>query len=282
MSDSLEIAVATYGPDPFKLINEVVRNSGHRTVALAYSRSMRPAQPASPHALDLIPKIVESLPDGMDLLLPGRPGSLAKQLAGYQVDLMIVYGFNWILPANVLSTPRLGILNVHPSALPRYRGPSPIPWAVRNGDPDFRISVHRMTEQVDAGPVMARSEPIPFPDSISHEAIWDLTAAVLPGVLAEAVERAARGEEGEPQDPDQATAAPLPTDDWYDVDWTEGRERIHHQVRVLRLLRPGQGVVTEVAGRAIRLRESSLEPVDDALRAPCGDGELWLTDWEDA
>jgi methionyl-tRNA formyltransferase len=243
---------------------------------------MRPAQPASPHALDMIPKIVESLPDGMDLLLPGRPGSLAKQLAGYQVDLMIVYGFNWILPANVLRTPRLGILNVHPSALPRYRGPSPIPWAVRNGDPDFRISVHRMTEQVDAGPVMARSEPLPFPDSISHEAIWDLTAAALPGVLAEAIARAARGDAGEPQDPDQASTAPLPTDDWYDIDWTAGRERIHHQVRALRLLRPGQGVVTEVSGRAIRLRESRLEPVDGALRAPCGDGALWLTDWEDA
>ncbi|GAB3650204.1 methionyl-tRNA formyltransferase [Glycomyces tarimensis] len=282
MTESLDIAIASYGPESFQLINDVVVDSGHRAVTFVHSRSMRSAEPSTPANVRMISRIVESLPSGMDLLLPGRPGNLARQLAGYGIDLMVVFGFNWILPAQVLTVPRLGILNVHSSALPEYRGPSPIPWAVRNGDPDFRITVHRMNERVDAGPVLARSAPIPLPDLVSHEAIGELTASALPEVLTVAIARAARGEEGEPQVEEQATYAPLPTDSWYAIDWSRPRERVHHQVRALRLLRPGQGVVTEVAGRRIRLRASSLAPVDGALPARCADGELWLTDWEDA
>ena len=282
MTTSLKIAVASYGPEPFGLLNDLMLASGHRSVAFVYSRSMRPATSSTPSSLDTISRIVESLPAGMDLLLPGRPANLVRQLSGYGIDLMIVYGFNWILPATVLNVPRLGILNIHSSALPKYRGPSPIPWAVRNGDPDFRITVHRMTEQVDAGPVLARSAPIPIPDLVSHEAIWELTAAALPGVLAEAISRAAGGEAGTPQSDEEATHAPLPSEDWYELDWSQSRVRVHNQVRVLRLLRPSQGVVTEVAGRLIRLRATSLDPVTGAPTADCADGQLWLTDWEDA
>lgn len=282
MTKPLDIAIASYSPESFQLINEAVVDSGHRTVAYVHSRSMRPAQPSTPANANMIARIVAALPPGMDLLLPGRPEHLARQLAGYDLDLMIVFGFNWVLPRAVLGVPRLGILNSHASALPRYRGASPIPWAVRNGDPEFRITVHRMNERVDAGPVLGRSAPIPLPDLVSHEAIWDLTASALPAVLSEAITRAARGEAGEPQDEEQATYAPLPTDDWYEIDWSHSRARVHHQIRVLRLLKPGQGAVTEVAGRRVRVRASSLDPVDGALAVPCADGELWLTDWEDA
>ncbi len=47
-------------------------------------------------------------------------------LAGYRPDVLLVFGFNWWLPDAVLKLPRLGVLNVHLSALPRYRGPSPV------------------------------------------------------------------------------------------------------------------------------------------------------------
>jgi hypothetical protein len=53
------------------------------------------------------------------------------------------------LPREVLELPRLGALNVHPSALPKYRGPSPVLWAIRNGNPFMGVSVHRMTERID-------------------------------------------------------------------------------------------------------------------------------------
>jgi len=100
--------------------------------------------------LEAVQAIVVDIPPGMDLLLPGSTSTIGALLAGYEPDLMLVFGFNWHLPRETLTVPRFGVLNVHPSALPRYRGPSPVLWAIRNGDPFMGITVHRMTERIDA------------------------------------------------------------------------------------------------------------------------------------
>lgn len=282
MTQELSVAIASYGRKPFELLDGVVRSMGHHPVAYVNSRSMRPATPSESEFVSAISEIVSSIPDGMDLLLPGRSSGLGKQLLGYQPDLMVVFGFNWKLPADVLDIPRLGVLNVHPSTLPKYRGPSPTLWAVRNGDTHFGVTVHRMNESIDAGPIMSRSQPISLPEQVTHEEIWNGIASALPDVLADAIGRAARGEPGQPQDPEQATYAGFPPDSWFTIDWSESRASVHHQLRVLRLLRPGEGVVTEVSGRRIRLRASSLDLSSGGLPAQCGDGLIWLTDWDDA
>jgi methionyl-tRNA formyltransferase len=195
---------------------------------------------------------------------------------------MVVFGFNWKLPAEVLDIPRLGVLNVHPSMLPKYRGPSPTLWAVRNGDTHFGVTVHRMNESIDAGPILSRSQPISLPEQVTHEELWNRITSALPDVLTDAIERAVHGEPGQPQNPEQATYAGFPPDSWFTIDWTQPRASIHNQLRVLRLLRPGEGIVTGVSGRRIRLRESSLDFSSDGLPAQCADGLIWLIDWDDA
>ena len=72
---------------------------------------------------------------------------------------------------------------MHPSALPKYRGPSPVLWAIRNGDPYLGMTVHRMTERIDAGPVLAQVDDLPIPDEVTREDVWELTKAALPGLL---------------------------------------------------------------------------------------------------
>jgi methionyl-tRNA formyltransferase len=282
MGQALSIVVASYGHRPFELLADVVRRSGHRPVAYVVSRSMRPATPSEPEFVDAIAAVVRSIPDGIDLLLPGRSSGLAKQLPGYQPDLMIVFGFNWKLPPEVLSIPRFGVLNIHPSMLPKYRGPSPVLWAVRNGDTHFGVTIHRMNETIDAGPIMSRSAPIPLSEQVTHDDIWNRIAAVLPETLTDAIARVARGEPGEPQDAEQATYAGFPPDAWYTIDWTASRASIHHQLRAIRLLRPAEGVLTIASGRRIRLRGSSLDMTGNGLCVQCGDGPLRLTDWDDA
>jgi methionyl-tRNA formyltransferase len=103
MAQALSVVVASCGRKPFELLADVVRRSGHHPVAYVVSRSMRPATPSEPEFVDAIAEVVRSIPDGMDLLLPGRSSGLAKQLLGYHPDLMIVFGFNWKLPPEVLS-----------------------------------------------------------------------------------------------------------------------------------------------------------------------------------
>lgn len=76
------------------------------------------------------------------------------------VDLIVVYFFPQILKTAILQTPRLGILNCHPSLLPRYGGPHPAFWMLKNGESVAGVTVHVMTEKIDAGDIVAQQELI--------------------------------------------------------------------------------------------------------------------------
>jgi methionyl-tRNA formyltransferase len=276
MSDGLRTVIASYGSSQFRFLNETLAELGHTPVAYLMSRSMRSSGPSDPDILDAARAIVTDLPAGMDLLLPGKTSSVAEMLAGYRPDLLLVFGFNWRLPPEVLGLPRFGVLNVHPSALPRYRGPSPVLWAVRNGDPSIGITVHRMSETIDAGPVLAQAEGIPLPEEITHQDVWELIKRAVPGLLADALDRLADGDPGTPQDERKATYAGFPPADWHEVTWRDTRFRTHNQVRVLRLLNGGQGPVVDLEGRRVQVHRTSLTGGEGA-RVECADGPLWMT-----
>jgi methionyl-tRNA formyltransferase len=229
--------------------------------------------------VDAVSRILESLPPGMDLLLPGTGRGVAQALAGYRSDLMVVFGFNWRLPPEVLALPRLGVLNVHPSALPRYRGPAPLLWAIRNGDPTFGMTIHRMDDGLDTGPILAQRDDVPLPDDATPETLWEQTCPVVAELLQVALGRVAVGDPGIPQDEARASYAGFAPQDWQTVDWTDKRRRIHHQIRVLRYMSNGTGPVLEVKGARVVVRATSLDSAD-GIRVDCGDGPLWVTSWE--
>lgn len=277
MASGLRVVAASYGPAQFEFLRENLVNLGHIPVAYLTTRSMRPSEPLDSEDLDAVRAILADLPPGMDFLLPGTPGAVAAMLAGYQPDLLLVFGFDWRLPRAVLELPRLGVLNVHPSALPKYRGPSAIPWTVRNGDPFMGITVHRMTERIDAGPILAQTADVPVPEDVTFQNVWDLSIKpALPGLLAEALDAAARGEPGRPQDESEATHAGFPPPDWYEVTWQGARRDIHNQIRVLRFLRQGKGPVVSFQGETVQVHRTSLT-ADGGVRIECADGPLWVT-----
>lgn len=276
MSGRLRTVIASYGATQFRFLNETLTELGHMPVAYLMSRSMRSSGPSDPDILDAARAIVTDLPAGMDLLLPGKTSSVAEMLAGYRPDLLLVFGFNWRLPPEALELPRFGVLNIHPSALPRYRGPSPVLWAVRNGDPSIGITVHRMSETIDAGPMLAQAEGIPLPEEITHQDVWELIKGAVPGLLADALDRLADGDPGTPQDEREATYAGFPPADWHEVTWRDTRFRTHNQVRVLRLLNGGQGPVVNLEGRRVQVHRTSLTG-GEGTRVECADGPLWMT-----
>lgn len=277
MASGLKIAIASYGPAQFEFLRETLVDLGNVPVAYLTTRSTRPSERPDSEDLDGVRAIAADLPPGMDLLLPGTPGAVAAMLAGYRPDLLLVAGFDWRLPREVLDLPRLGVLNVHPSALPRYRGPSPIPHAVRNGDPHMGITVHRMTERIGAGPILAQTADVPVPEEATFGNVWDLAMKpALPALLAEALDAAARGEPGRPQDENEATYAGFPPPGWHEVTWQGGRRDLHNQIRVLRFLRSGQGPVVPFQGETVQVHRTSLTD-DGGIRIECEDGPLWVT-----
>jgi methionyl-tRNA formyltransferase len=270
----LRVVVASYGAVQFRLLHEALTGAGHVPVAYLVSRSMRPATAPEPDIFAALREIISGLPPGMDLLLPGTPGAVAEMIAGYVPDILLVFGFNWRLPREVTTVPRLGALNVHPAPLPKYRGPSPVLWAIRNGDSYLGLTIHRMTERIDSGPVLAQVTDIPLPDRVTRENAWGLQMAALPGVLATALERAISGEPGTPQDERAASYAGFPPAEWYEITWDADRRDVHNQIRFLRYLK-SRAPVVRVGGRQVQVEESSLTD-NGGLRVDCSDGPLWI------
>jgi methionyl-tRNA formyltransferase len=235
---------------------------------------MRPATPPEADIFEALTGVIGDLPPGMDLLLPGAPGGVAKMISGYVPDILLVFGFNWRLPGEVLGVPRLGALNIHPAPLPKYRGPSPVLWAIRNGDPYLGLTVHRMTERIDSGPVLSQITNILLPDRVTRQNALDLQMAALPGVLAIALDRAASGDSGTAQDESAATYAGFPPAEWYTIIWTSHRADVHNQIRFLRYLKR-EGPIVTMHDQEVRIEESSLTD-NSGLRVECADGPLWL------
>lgn len=86
--------------------------------------------------------------------------TFVEYVKGLNIDLIVVFFFPQILKTALLQTPRLGVLNCHPSLLPRYGGPHPAFWMLKNGESVAGVTVHVMTEKIDAGDIVAQQELI--------------------------------------------------------------------------------------------------------------------------
>lgn len=271
------MVIASMGAEEFALLHGVCVAAGHEPVAYVYSRSMRPGQPADPYAVKKIAEVVESVPSGVDLLLPAGPGGLRRAMAGYRPDLLVLYGFNWILPAEVFGLPTFGSINIHPSLLPRYRGPAPVHRAIRNGDPEIGVTVHRVDAGVDTGPILAQRGGVPLDEDVTRAGLAARLAPVISELLAVALARVAAGDPGEPQPETGVSRAGLLEPEFSRVDWSWPARDIHNQVRVFRYMGSVTAPVAEVNGEWRRLIRTSLTPTD-GIRVECGQGALWIVE----
>ena len=87
-----------------------------------------------------------------------RDGDAVRQLAAYRPDVVVVAAYGRLLPPEVLALPRFGCLNVHPSLLPRHRGPSPVAGVILAGDEVMGVTIMLLDEGMDTGPAIARRE----------------------------------------------------------------------------------------------------------------------------
>lgn len=111
-------------------------------------------------------------------------GEIPKELSENEFDVGIVASYGMILPDCILDLPNLGTLNVHPSLLPHYRGPTPIESAILAGESHLSVSIMFLDEQVDHGPILIqRSYPdfTELPDGTSE--VFEKLAGVRGGVL---------------------------------------------------------------------------------------------------
>jgi len=113
-----------------------------------------------------------------------------------KTDVFIVADFGQIIPQKVLEIPKHGCLGIHPSLLPKYRGPSPVQYAIMNGEKETGLTIFKMDEKVDHGPIIAQFKEKIRPDDTAESLYQRLFAAggqvlitILPAYIERRIER---------------------------------------------------------------------------------------------
>jgi methionyl-tRNA formyltransferase len=202
---------------------------------------------------------------GVPVLQPERlkDEGFLQSLAAFGADLGVVAAYGRILTDAVLAIPRLGMINVHASLLPRYRGAAPVHRAIIAGERETGVTIMRVVKALDAGPMLASAPRAIGADETSDEVERDLARIGAP-LLVKTVDSLAAGTVPEtPQDDSAATYAHRLTKDDAALDWRAPAAHIHN---VVRGLHPWPHASTFLHGRRLILLRSSSsdEPADAA------------------
>lgn len=192
---------------------------------------------------------------------PGLPDALAA----FDAELGVVAAYGKILPEWLLALPRRGMINVHASLLPAWRGAAPVHRAIMAGDRQTGVTIMRVVKALDAGAMIDRVMVSIGPDVTSDELERTLAVAGAATLVA-AVDRLAAGPvPEEPQDHARATYASKITRADSPVDWRSSAAAIHNQIRGLH---PWPHASARIGGRRLILHRSQL--LDAATVRPPG------------
>lgn len=195
--------------------------------------------------------------------------ALLARVRALEPDLLVSWFWTTRLPMELVTAARLGGIGVHPSLLPRHRGPDPTAWAILSGDRVTGVTVHRIAAEYDTGAILDQEELGIDPAWNA----WDLAKALdRPSLraLRRTVQRFARGEAVPEiaQDERLATQAPMMEDEDAAIRWAWPTERVLLHVRALA---PAPGAWTEVADAYVTVTEAAPAPRFPAALTP-GEG----------
>ena len=220
-----------------------------------------------------------------------RDPDVTEVLRRHSPDLAVVAAYGKLIPGRLLALPRLGMLNVHASLLPKYRGAAPVHRAIMNGESTTGVTIMQMVEALDAGDMLAKSVRAIGADDTSEQ-LEQALADDGAGLLLEVLDRLEAGTvRAEPQDESASTYAPRLRKEEGLIDWTQPARRIHDQVRGLfpwphaySYLDGARLIVWKTT--VIRLKPDSttvtpgtiVDVTRDSIEVATGDGRIALTE----
>ncbi|MCB1538038.1 MAG: methionyl-tRNA formyltransferase [Rhodospirillales bacterium] len=187
---------------------------------------------------------------GLEIRTPRtlRDEAAQKEFAALGADAAIVAGYGLILPRAVLETPKYGCINVHVSLLPRWRGASPVQYAILSGDAETGVTIMKIDVGMDSGDIIAQ-QTIPIANDDTAPALYlklfTMGARMLGPVLND-IENL----KPVPQDETRATHAPLLDKKAGHIDWTQSATEIDRRIRALN---PWPGTFTHADKKRIKI-----------------------------
>jgi len=172
-------------------------------------------------------------------------------LSGLAPDLILSMDFPMPFPSELLTLPRLGCVNVHPSLLPKYRGPRPVFWQLLHGERHSGLTFHRMVDDAYSGPILLQRELTLAPDD-DAKSMWRHILQLEVSMLPEVLTMVAEGVPGTPQSEESESPAPLLGAEQRQLDWTRPAIHLHNQIRALAM----EGARTLIDGQGMRVFRS--------------------------
>jgi methionyl-tRNA formyltransferase len=165
------------------------------------------------------------------VLLPDKPASIRDQLAGFGAEAAVLVAYGKLIPQSIIDIFPKGILNIHPSLLPQYRGSTPIEQAILDGASVTGVSIMRLVKAMDAGPIFAQAA-MHIDDTVTKQALTqkllelggELLLETLPKVLDASLAP-------KPQDESKASYTSLIQKSDAMLDLTKSAERLAREVR---------------------------------------------------
>jgi len=186
-----------------------------------------------------------------------RLPEVVEFLRALEAEAMVVVGYGQIIPRAVIDLAPLGIVNVHASLLPKYRGAAPIQWAILNGETRTGVTTMRIDAGLDTGDMLLKTWTEIGPDENAVE-LGQRLAAMGADLLTETLADLAAGAiVPEKQDPSQATHARLLKKEDGVLDWSLPATAIHNRVRGLQ---PWPGAYTTFRGQTLHIWKSRPAP----------------------
>jgi methionyl-tRNA formyltransferase len=187
-----------------------------------------------------------------------KSSEVVKKLASFQPELIVVAAFGAILPPEVLSLPEFACLNVHPSLLPRHRGPSPVANTILCGDELTGVTIMLMDVGMDTGPILAQ-EKVEISSMDTTGSLSSKLADVGARLLLETLPKWLGGElKPQAQDESQATYSKLINSKDAEIDWHLSAVELWRRVRAYN---PWPSCYTWYQGKRLKIHKA----------IPCGD-----------
>jgi methionyl-tRNA formyltransferase len=237
---------------------EALLASRHQVIALVSQPDKPKGRGQKLHPTDT--KLVAEA-NGIPVLQPTRlkGDEFLNQVRALEPDLGVVAAYGRILPDALLAIPRLGMINIHASLLPAYRGAAPVHRAVINGDAETGVSIMQVVTALDAGPVFTTAPRPIGPDETTPEVERDLARLGATLVVQVVDELAAGTARATPQDDGRATLAPRIEKHEGAIEWTMPAADIHNRVRGLQ---PWPLVSAIVDGRRLAIHRTALTDLE--------------------
>jgi len=190
------------------------------------------------------------------LLQPAKlnDSSFLQYIWAMRPDIFVVVAYK-ILSDKLLSIPRYGSINLHPSLLPKYRGAAPIQWSLINGDSKTAVSIISLSKRIDSGSILLQ-KVVNINDNDNYETLAERLSKIGADLVVETLDGIESGTlQGTTQDESQVTLAPKIKSNDCKIDWKESAKQIHNLIRAFS---PLPGAFTVFNSKRLKIFSSSL------------------------